>query len=170
MTLKRTVLVGVLCTFAAAHAEQEKSAKPEDAKAAKAEPKPPAAPPPAAAPAPPPKPGPLDKDCKLDMEAFCANTAPGQGRIMSCLVENEKQLSNTCRRRMDDLRTHGAECKEDIEKFCASVPRAKGMLAKCINQHHDELSEGCKSLSAMYNPPKPQEAPKPPAPDAGAAK
>jgi hypothetical protein len=165
MTLARAVLLGVLCAVFAAHAQ---SAKPEDAKAAKKE-TPAAAP--AAAPAPPPKPGPLDAACKLDMEAFCANVAPGGGRIMDCLVENEKQLSNTCRRRMDDLRTHGAECKDDIEKFCGNVPRAKGMLAKCINQHHDELSEGCKSLSAMYNPPapKPQEAAKPPA-DAGAAK
>jgi len=105
------------------------------------------------------------------MEAFCANVEPGGGRIYKCLVDNEQQLSNTCRRRMNDLRTHGAECKDDIEKFCASLPRAGGRLAKCISEHHDELSEGCKSLSAAFRgaakppePVKPPEAAKPPEP------
>src|SRR3954467_15214677 len=96
------------------------------------------------------KPGPLDAACKQDLEAFCGSVQPGEGRMINCLVDHEKELSNTCRRRMDDLRTHGAECKDDIEKFCPSTPRAKGRLAKCLHDHHDELSEDCKALSTAF--------------------
>lgn len=67
---------------------------------------------------------------------------------MRCLAEKEAELSNTCKKRLAELRSSGAECKDDIEKFCASVPHTRGKLAECLFSHHDELSEGCKALSA----------------------
>jgi hypothetical protein len=90
-----------------------------------------------------------DSPCKQDVEALCANVQPGAGRIYHCLREHQDEVSNTCKARLADLRSTGAECKEDIEKFCASVPHAKGAVAKCLAEHHDDLSERCKALSAL---------------------
>lgn len=35
--------------------------------------------------------------CKTDAEKFCKGVAPGQGRILRCLKENEAQLSPDCK-------------------------------------------------------------------------
>src|SRR5262252_2978520 len=129
-------------------------------------------PPPAKAPAAPPAPPPPppepafknDPSCKQDLETFCGDVQPGEGRIFKCLADHETELSNTCKKRVADLRATGGECQDDIAKFCASVPHARGKLAACLTAHRDELSEPCKNLAVA--PPKPP-APPAPEPDAG---
>jgi hypothetical protein len=34
--------------------------------------------------------------CTGDMEKFCKNVQPGQGRILSCLMEHARELSPAC--------------------------------------------------------------------------
>ena len=36
-------------------------------------------------------------ECKGDLEKFCANVKPGQGRGLACLNKNDKALSQTCK-------------------------------------------------------------------------
>ncbi len=114
-----------------------------------------------------------DSPCKQDVETLCADVQPGMGRIYKCLAEKESELSNSCKKRLAELRATGGECKEDIEKFCASVPHSRGKLAECLTQHHDELSEGCKALSAKAKGATPSTsapaAAPPKAPEAGGA-
>ena len=68
----------------------------------------------------------------LDTESLCKDVEPGGGRLYRCLAEKEAELSNTCKKRLAELRASGAECKADIEKFCASVPHTRGKLAECL--------------------------------------
>ncbi|MCG3204626.1 MAG: hypothetical protein KCHDKBKB_01341 [Elusimicrobia bacterium] len=35
-------------------------------------------------------------ECSDDMEKYCAEVAPGQGRIINCLKKNEKKLNERC--------------------------------------------------------------------------
>jgi hypothetical protein len=35
--------------------------------------------------------------CRGDLEKFCANVKPGQGRALACLNKNEKDVSQTCK-------------------------------------------------------------------------
>jgi hypothetical protein len=44
------------------------------------------------------------KACETDAETFCAEIEPGGGRIMKCLRENEKNLSESCRGAFDAAR------------------------------------------------------------------
>jgi len=35
--------------------------------------------------------------CRADLEKFCGNVQPGQGRALACLNKNEKDVSQTCK-------------------------------------------------------------------------
>ena len=35
--------------------------------------------------------------CAADLEKFCANVKPGEGRALSCLSKNDKAVSQTCK-------------------------------------------------------------------------
>jgi hypothetical protein len=40
--------------------------------------------------------------CEADAQKFCKDVKPGQGRIVKCLKEHEKDLSPECRAKMDE--------------------------------------------------------------------
>jgi hypothetical protein len=40
--------------------------------------------------------GPARKACKQDAEAFCKGIQPGGGRIVNCLKDHQKELSDAC--------------------------------------------------------------------------
>jgi hypothetical protein len=40
--------------------------------------------------------GPARKACKQDVEAFCKGIHPGGGRIVNCLKDHQKDLSDAC--------------------------------------------------------------------------
>lgn len=44
--------------------------------------------------------------CKDDMQKFCADVKPGQGRGLACLQKNKKDVSQTCK---DALKQTGLE-------------------------------------------------------------
>lgn len=36
--------------------------------------------------------------CKSDYDKFCAGTAPGGGRVVACLTQQQNQLSDACKK------------------------------------------------------------------------
>ena len=38
-----------------------------------------------------------DGPCKADMEKFCKDVKPGEGRIVKCMKEHEAELSEACK-------------------------------------------------------------------------
>ncbi len=42
-------------------------------------------------------------ECHDDLVKFCANVEPGEGRILSCLEANDKQLSKRCNQALHDV-------------------------------------------------------------------
>jgi hypothetical protein len=39
--------------------------------------------------------------CKADYDKFCAGTAPGGGRVVTCLNKQRDQLSDACKKVLD---------------------------------------------------------------------
>jgi hypothetical protein len=44
----------------------------------------------------------LATECASDIEANCSATAPGEGRIMACLSENDVKVSESCKTAIAD--------------------------------------------------------------------
>jgi hypothetical protein len=45
----------------------------------------------------------LANECKGDVSALCADTKPGEGRILKCLEKNESKVSNRCKQAAKDV-------------------------------------------------------------------
>ncbi len=88
------------------------------------------------------------KPCMDEIEKFCKDVQPGEGGIVSCLRDHDRQLSAVCRDKVKVVvqRLEEAKqiCAKDIEKFCPGVKPGGGRLIKCLKPHMDELTPACR--------------------------
>ncbi|HAK61166.1 MAG TPA: hypothetical protein DCO77_12440 [Nitrospiraceae bacterium] len=42
-------------------------------------------------------------ECDEDLEKYCANIAPGQGRLLDCLDKNKRKVSKRCKQAFEDV-------------------------------------------------------------------
>jgi len=92
-------------------------------------------------------------DCKKEIETYCKNITPGEGRLLACLYAHEDQLGGVC---AYDLYNASAElqravaalvyvsraCKDDMAAYCALRRPGEGRLVNCLNKQRG-LSERC---------------------------
>ena len=86
--------------------------------------------------------------CTEDAAKFCKDVQPGEGGIVQCLRDHDRELSALCRDKVKVVMQRVEEakhiCAKDIEKFCAGVKPGGGRLIKCLNPHMDELTPACR--------------------------
>jgi hypothetical protein len=96
--------------------------------------------------------------CKADVQKFCADVKPGEGRIVQCIKQHESELSDACKQtlaaRKEKRKERGealqAACKEDDQKFCADVKPGDGRKVQCLQSHQAQLSPACqRGLASM---------------------
>ncbi len=93
------------------------------------------------------------KSCKPDIEKFCKEVKPGEGRILQCLKENHDKLSGECKQTMAEAKEKMQEkmkeaqeaCKEDVEEFCKDVQPGEGRIMQCLKKHEEHISKKCKN-------------------------
>jgi len=83
------------------------------------------------------------------MQEFCKDVQPGGGRLVDCLKQHEKELSEPCKKKMEETRQNAKEvhqaCRDDVHRLCGDVSPGKGRIARCLKEHGDELSPECKA-------------------------
>jgi hypothetical protein len=93
--------------------------------------------------------------CKIEIEKYCSQVTPGQGRILACLYAHEDKLSAKCEYALYDAAAQleravaalsyvANECNEDLDKFCESIEPGKGRLLDCLDKHDKQVSKRCK--------------------------
>jgi hypothetical protein len=90
--------------------------------------------------------------CQPDVERLCTGVQPGQGRIATCLMDKQAELSPECTQEIAQMRARAKAfaqaCKGDIEKHCKGMRPGGGKLATCLKEHQAQLSAGCKEAFA----------------------
>ena len=93
--------------------------------------------------------------CKKELDTYCKDVTPGQGRGLACLYAHGDKLSGQCEYALYDAasqleRAVAAlsyvvnECKADLEKVCSGVPAGQGRLLDCIEKNSSQVSGRCK--------------------------
>ena len=93
--------------------------------------------------------------CKTELETYCKNVTPGEGRILACLFAYQDKLSGKCEYALYDAsvqleRAVAAlgyvvnECADDLDKHCSGVAAGEGRLLDCIEKNEKKVSSRCK--------------------------
>mmetsp|Transcript_2774 Transcript_2774/g.6902 ORF Transcript_2774/g.6902 Transcript_2774/m.6902 type:complete len:571 (-) Transcript_2774:276-1988(-) len=106
-------------------------------------------------------------NCGSDIDHFCVDVMPGEGRLSDCLtkqIENEEEgnvdgrkVSEDCKLELRDFKADRASninknialataCKKDVEKFCddSNLYPEEGAVITCLREVKDRLTEKCK--------------------------
>ena len=88
--------------------------------------------------------------CAEEIAKHCKEVKPGGGRILGCLDEHQKELSDSCRKKLEESKKKLMEaqqaCTGDMEKFCKDVQPGEGRILKCLREHSQELSIVCSQV------------------------
>jgi hypothetical protein len=93
--------------------------------------------------------------CKQEIENYCKDVVPGQGRVLACLYARSDKLSSKCEyalydaaaqleRAVSKLSYVVNECADDLDRFCQNVRAGEGRLLKCIEKNEAKVSTRCK--------------------------
>ena len=87
-----------------------------------------------------------DRPCRKDIEQFCADIRPGDGRMAKCLRSHHGELSPECRARGKEILESAHEaCHADVTKYCKEVKPGEGRILACRKDHDKDLPTGCKT-------------------------
>ena len=93
--------------------------------------------------------------CKTELEKYCNQVTPGQGRVLACLYAYGDKLSSKCEYALYDAAVQleravaalsyvANECDADLEKYCESIAPGEGRLLECLEKHDRKVSGRCK--------------------------
>jgi hypothetical protein len=81
--------------------------------------------------------------CEADVNTYCAEVRPGEGRLAGCLKEHEDELSSECTTALNAAKE---ACEGDIQTYCADVEPGGGRVADCLRKHRDQISDDCRNV------------------------
>jgi Cysteine rich repeat len=95
------------------------------------------------------------KGCDKEINMYCKDVTPGEGRGLACLYAHEDKLSAQCEyalydaaaqleRAINTMSYAVNECREDLSKFCSDLKPGQGRLLKCLEKNDANVSKRCK--------------------------
>jgi len=93
--------------------------------------------------------------CKTELETYCKDVTPGEGRVLACIYSRGDKLSNRCEYALYDAaaqleRAVAAlsylinECRDDLVTLCSDVTAGEGRLVDCLSKNQEKVSNRCK--------------------------
>jgi hypothetical protein len=86
--------------------------------------------------------------CAADVRRLCPDVPVGGGEIQACLKEKETQVSEACRKRLDDLPREvqllAVTCRWDIARFCSDTTFGGARIVSCLEGHRSEVAPLCR--------------------------
>jgi len=97
--------------------------------------------------------------CEGDLQKYCSQVTPGNGRLLHCMAAHEDKISGQCEYAfyqtaalLEQLSVAIAylaqECETEIETLCRDVELGEGRILACLDEHAEEVGDGCKKAVA----------------------
>jgi hypothetical protein len=94
--------------------------------------------------------------CSKEIETYCKNVTPGEGRGLACLYAYSDKLSNRCEyslydaaaqleRLLNGLSYLASECRDELKKYCSDIQPGQGRILECLAKKKDMAGSRCKS-------------------------
>jgi hypothetical protein len=93
--------------------------------------------------------------CKADLQKYCKDVEPGDGRLLACLYAHSDKISARCEyavydaasqleRALTALSYVASECRDDLKANCADIKSGEGRLLNCLKKNDAKVSVRCK--------------------------
>jgi hypothetical protein len=93
--------------------------------------------------------------CRTEIETYCKDVNPVQGRMLACLYTHSDKLSGKCEyalydaaaqleRAVEALSFVINECADDLDRFCMGVAAGEERLLDCLEKNDPKVSSRCK--------------------------
>jgi hypothetical protein len=82
--------------------------------------------------------------CVNDLQSYCRDVRPGQGRILKCMEEHENNLSPGCKANLATMEKEHP-CADDIIRYCGNIQRGEGRIVQCLKENENQLTPQCNA-------------------------
>lgn len=100
--------------------------------------------------------------CIADVQKFCGQVTPGDGRLVLCMMAHEDKVSSKCdtaiyeasrnlERALDRIEQTADACWPDIEKQCGETAPGGGRIAQCLVAKKASLSKDCAAAVDRFS-------------------
>ena len=99
------------------------------------------------------------ESCAKELQTYCAEVTPGNGRTIACIYAHEDKVSDDC----DAATENGAalldwffesvryvydQCADDVQKHCVGTEFGGGRIISCLLEKRAALSDACREVTA----------------------
>ena len=102
----------------------------------------------------------VQQGCASEIEQYCSQVMPGEGRLLACFYAFEDKLSEKCQYSLYEaasqleaavvtLNYFADQCGDDITKLCANVEPGEGRILECLSSQSEALSQSCSGANAQ---------------------
>ncbi len=96
------------------------------------------------------------ESCQADLDKYCSQVTPGEGRLLYCVAAHQDKISDECEGALidaamilsdvtDRVVSVAEACSTELSKFCGNVEVGEGRVLACLDEHDEELSDTCES-------------------------
>lgn len=97
----------------------------------------------------------IAEGCKTEIETYCSQVMPGEGRMLACFFAHEDKLSSQCdyamytaaaelEQAVNGLVYVADQCMDDILASCGDVEVGEGRVLDCLEANQETVSDACK--------------------------
>ena len=92
--------------------------------------------------------------CREELNTYCKDVTPGEGRVLSCLYAFQDKVSPKCesaiyksleqlQKIINDQLYAVNKCQDDLETYCKDIEPGEGRLLECLKSNEDKVSASC---------------------------
>lgn len=93
--------------------------------------------------------------CQKELDTYCKNVTPGEGRVFACLYAYSDKLSGRCEYALYDASQQlesaiakldhvSKSCADDLNKYCSDIKPGEGRVASCMRKNQGKVSPVCQ--------------------------
>jgi hypothetical protein len=94
--------------------------------------------------------------CESDLQQYCSQVTPGNGRLLHCVAAHEDKLSGRCEYALYQaaslleeltvaIEYFAESCATEITTLCSDVEAGEGRILACLEENSADVGATCKA-------------------------